>query len=62
MVPWIIAGPGVIPGGVVKQAVTTMDTAATALHVLGLQLPADASGRTVLGAFRSSQSVVRPAA
>lgn len=63
-IPWIIAGPGVMEGGVLPSSVkvSTMDTAATALHVLGLQLPAGASGRPVLAAFRSHSLALRPAA
>jgi predicted AlkP superfamily pyrophosphatase or phosphodiesterase len=63
-IPWIIAGPGVMPGALLPPStfVTTMDTAATALHVLGLRLPPEASGRPVLDAFRSQSLARRRAA
>lgn len=58
LIPWIIAGPDVIQGGLLPPTikVSSMDTAATALHLLGLALPANAGGRPVLAAFRGSQS------
>jgi arylsulfatase A-like enzyme len=51
-IPWIIAGPGIAPGAL-SRPVVTMDTAATALHVLGLNLPVGATGRVVSAAFRT---------
>ena len=50
-IPWIIAGPGVAAGHALASAVATMDTAATAAHLLGVQLPAEAPGRAVLEAW-----------
>ena len=50
-IPWVIAGPSTVKGRQLSSAVRTMDTAATAAFVLGVQLPADASGRPVLEAF-----------
>jgi predicted AlkP superfamily pyrophosphatase or phosphodiesterase len=54
-IPWIIAGPDVVAGQTlpVTLKVSTMDTAATALKVLGLTLPPDASGRVVDEAFQN---------
>jgi predicted AlkP superfamily pyrophosphatase or phosphodiesterase len=43
-IPWIIAGPRVPPQGELSRTVRTMDTAATALFVLGLNLPAGCQG------------------
>jgi arylsulfatase A-like enzyme len=54
-IPWIIVGPDIVRGQVlpVTLKVSTMDTAATALKVLGLTLPPDASGRVVDEAFEN---------
>jgi predicted AlkP superfamily pyrophosphatase or phosphodiesterase len=49
-IPWMIAGPSVVPGPLAVPVRTT-DTAATAAHLLGLRLSADAHGRPVLEAF-----------
>jgi len=50
-IPWIIAGPATAQGWQLLSPIRTVDTAATAAFVLGVQLPADASGRPVLEAF-----------
>lgn len=51
-IPWVLAGPRVTrPGRELVRPVRTVDTAATALFVLGLTLPADAAGRVVDEAF-----------
>lgn len=51
-IPWIIAGPRVVPGGrELARPVRTVDTAATALYVLGLALPSAAAGSVVGEAF-----------
>jgi len=50
-IPWIIAGPGVVPGLRLTEPVVIYDTAATAAWALGLSLPDDADGRPVLEAF-----------
>lgn len=55
-IPWIVAGPTVNESYVLTTRVNTMDTAATALHVLGLSLQPEASGRVVTEAFRSAGS------
>jgi predicted AlkP superfamily pyrophosphatase or phosphodiesterase len=49
-IPWVMAGPLVMPGSLGGR-VSTADTAATALAVLGLRLPPDAVGRVVEDAF-----------
>jgi hypothetical protein len=50
-IPWIVAGPGVVPGTRLTSPITVYDTAATALWALGLSLPADIAGRPVEEAF-----------
>jgi arylsulfatase A-like enzyme len=50
-IPWIINGPGVVPGTQLHTAVVVYDTAATALWALGLPLSDDLDGRPVLEAF-----------
>ncbi len=50
-IPWIIAGPNVIPDHLLGARVTTTDTAATAAFVFGLSLPPDAVGQPVYEAF-----------
>ncbi|HEX5724114.1 MAG TPA: ectonucleotide pyrophosphatase/phosphodiesterase [Longimicrobiaceae bacterium] len=50
-IPWIAWGRGVTPGKV-EGAVRTMDTAATALWVLGVPVPPAWAGHVVAGAFR----------
>lgn len=49
-IPWIISGPGVVPGPLTSFVQTT-DTAATAAYVLGLPLPAEWDGKPVTEAF-----------
>lgn len=39
VIPWMVRGPGVMPGSEVEAEVSTMDTAATAMAVLGLPMP-----------------------
>jgi len=51
-IPWIVAGPRIrAHGAELRRAVRTMDTAATALWVLGLREPSTASGGVVDEAF-----------
>ncbi len=51
-IPWVLAGPRASGRGrTLSQAVSTTDTAATALFVLGLTLPPEATGRAVKEAF-----------
>ncbi len=49
-IPWIAAGPGVIPG-LLTSFVHTTDTAATAAYMLGLSLPTEWDGIPVYEAF-----------
>lgn len=49
-IPWIISGPGVVPG-ILSTQVYTMDTAATTAFALGLPLPAEWDGAPVYEAF-----------
>ncbi len=49
-IPWILAGPGVVPGHV-RVPVYTFDTAATIAWVLGFNPSQCAIGRPVLAAF-----------
>jgi predicted AlkP superfamily pyrophosphatase or phosphodiesterase len=50
-IPWIVAGPYTARGKALSSAVRTVDTAATAAHILGIALPPSVSGRPVLEAF-----------
>jgi predicted AlkP superfamily pyrophosphatase or phosphodiesterase len=46
-IPWIVAGPGVRAARPLEAGINTLDTAATAAHVLGLALPAEAPGHPI---------------
>jgi predicted AlkP superfamily pyrophosphatase or phosphodiesterase len=61
-IPWIIVGPEVLENHVVTRRVSTMDTAATALDVLGLKLAAGAAGKPVTEAFKPDTNAARFAA
>lgn len=50
-IPWIVAGPGVVPGTKLATEVRVYDTTATALWALGMPLPEDLDGKPVLEAF-----------
>ena len=50
-IPWIIAGPRIRQGVALTSAVSTMDTTATAGFLLGLTLPVDITGKTVMEAI-----------
>lgn len=50
-IPWIALGKGVKAGFEISDAVTTFDTAATALWLLGLEIPAEWDGKPVRSAF-----------
>jgi len=52
-IPWIVAGPKIARRGALTGRVKQTDTAATALHVLGLSLPAGCAGEVVREAFAS---------
>jgi arylsulfatase A-like enzyme len=61
-IPWVISGPDIRENVIVSRRVSTMDTAATALSVLGLRLAADATGKPVVEAFRPTSAAARTAA
>ncbi len=50
-IPWIAWGANVKPGTTITVPVTTYDTAATALWLLGVPLPANFDGKPVTSAF-----------
>ncbi|MGH7677625.1 MAG: alkaline phosphatase family protein [Gemmatimonadaceae bacterium] len=50
-IPWIVWGQGVQRGAQLGSGIRTMDTAATALWILGLQAPGDWVGKPVTTAF-----------
>jgi predicted AlkP superfamily pyrophosphatase or phosphodiesterase len=52
-IPWIAWGQGVKPHHAITQAVTTYDTAATALWLLGVPVPASFDGKPVTDAFEA---------
>jgi predicted AlkP superfamily pyrophosphatase or phosphodiesterase len=51
LIPWIAAGKSVKKNYSITSQVTTYDTAATALWLLGVPLPADFDGKPVTEAF-----------
>jgi arylsulfatase A-like enzyme len=51
LIPWIASGKGVKRSYSITSQVTTYDTAATALWLLGVPLPADFDGKPVVEAF-----------
>jgi arylsulfatase A-like enzyme len=50
-IPWIAWGRGVLSGEITARQVRTMDTAATAAWLLGVEVPANWAGRPVRSAF-----------
>ncbi len=50
-IPWIAWGKGVKRGFAIAEAISTCDTAATALWLLGVAVPAEFDGRPVKQAF-----------
>jgi predicted AlkP superfamily pyrophosphatase or phosphodiesterase len=50
-IPWIAWGEGVRPGQLLESSVQTMDTASTALLLLGLERPSRWAGSPVMGAL-----------
>jgi len=46
-VPWILAGPGVVPSLRLEAPISDMDSASTAAWALGLAWPAEWDGRAV---------------
>ena len=53
-IPWMIAGPRVVARGELARPVRTVDTAATALFVLGLAFPAGTAGQPVTEIFAAA--------
>jgi hypothetical protein len=51
LIPWIAWGPGIRPGHRIEAPISTVDTAATALWVLGYPATPGAVGRPVTEAF-----------
>ena len=51
-IPWIAWGKGIHAGTELPTGIRTYDTAATALALLGLELPGDHAGRSVRSAYR----------
>jgi predicted AlkP superfamily pyrophosphatase or phosphodiesterase len=56
-IPWIAWGKGVTAGTVLREGIRTFDTAATALGLLGLELPTAHAGRQVRAAFEVWEDV-----
>ena len=50
-IPWIVWGEGVSTGSPLAPGIRTMDTAATALWLLGVDVPGEWVGSVVAGAF-----------
>ncbi len=50
-IPWLATGPGVRQGVILSSPISTMDTAATTLFALGLQIPDYWVGKPVLEIF-----------
>ncbi len=55
-IPWIAWGAGVAKGLAISAPVTTHDTAATALWLLGIAVPVDWDGKPVESAFISTSA------
>ena len=53
-IPWIMAGPNVLPNHEFTTPIITTDTAVTVLYVLRLEIPGTMTGAPVLEAFRST--------
>ncbi|MBW3572882.1 MAG: alkaline phosphatase family protein, partial [Gemmatimonadetes bacterium] len=60
-IPWIAWGPAVDPGEL-PFGIRTMDTAATALWLLGVPVPERWEGRPVLSAFKAGAAAAGPGA
>jgi hypothetical protein len=55
LIPWIAWGPGIRPGHQIQQEISTVDTAATALWVLGYPAPKGMIGKPVTEAFEPDE-------
>lgn len=53
-IPWIAWGAGIKKGVAISAPVTTYDTAATALHLLGIAVPGNWDGKPVSSALSSA--------
>jgi predicted AlkP superfamily pyrophosphatase or phosphodiesterase len=53
-IPWIAWGKGIARGKVLSSPISTFDTAATALHLLGTPIPSHFDGKPVLEALQAS--------
>ena len=53
-IPWVVWGRGVTPG-MTLEGIRTMDTAATALWLLGVDMPATFEGKAIQRAFAAMQ-------
>ena len=51
IIPWVAWGKGVKKNFTITEPVTTYDTAATALWLLDLPIPAEFDGKPVISAF-----------
>lgn len=61
-IPWVIIGPDIVENHILSSKISTMDTAATALDILGLKLGAGALGTPVKEAFKPESAAARFAA
>jgi hypothetical protein len=55
LIPWIAWGPGIRPGHRIQANISTVDTAATALWVLGYPAPPGMIGKPVTEAFEPDE-------
>ena len=56
-IPWIVWGEGVLPGAMLERDIRTMDTAATALWLLGVPTELAAVGHPIYSAFTTTTAV-----
>ena len=57
-IPWIVWGRGVEVLGPIDEPIRTMDTAATALWLLGVGIPEDWQGRPVTAPFGEPATMI----
>jgi predicted AlkP superfamily pyrophosphatase or phosphodiesterase len=60
LIPWIAWGPGIRPGHKIESEISTVDTAATALWVLGYPAPPGMIGKPVREAFEPDPPATAP--
>jgi arylsulfatase A-like enzyme len=60
-IPWIAWGKGIQPGTVLPDGIRTMDTAATALWMLGVEAPVSWVGTAVRGVAGATMVAAQPA-